>query len=116
MLQLFVAQGKLFCVQKDSCNATKLAQLQLLFVCLQARYKAKTKFVQPTPFGVQEQPSFDEHDDTDCVVCMDDVRSTIFVPCGHCLCCQSCAETVVQKYKHCPVCSTPVDGFCAIQQ
>lgn len=82
-------------------------------LCVQARYEAKTKYVQPTPFGVREQPSFDEYDETDCVVCMDDVRCTIFVPCGHCLCCQSCAEIVVQKYKHCPVCSTPVDGFCA---
>ena len=72
----------------------------------------KPKYVQPTPFGMPEQPSFHEHDDTDCVICMDDVKCTIFVPCGHCLCCENCAETIVLQFGKCPVCSTLVDGYC----
>lgn len=73
------------------------------------------QYVRPMPFGSTHKPQDDPDDDTDCVVCMDNVKNTVFVPCGHCLCCTACAEVVLRKNGTCPVCSTYIDSYCGTQ-
>jgi Zinc finger, C3HC4 type (RING finger) len=41
-----------------------------------------------------------------CKVCMDNMISTVFLPCGHLVTCQECAS----KLRDCPVCRTYVRG------
>ena len=65
---------------------------------------------------VPEQPSFhDDYDDNECAICMDAVKCTTFVPCGHTLCCQSCAKKVTDTCGRWPLCDSPADGFCDTQ-
>lgn len=40
----------------------------------------------------------------DCVVCMDNTRSHVLVPCGHCCVCESCAELIRMQGGACPTC------------
>jgi hypothetical protein len=53
---------------------------------------------------VEEKPAkktkVDNDDRRECMVCLDAVRSTVFVPCGHTCCCNGCSE----KLKQCPFC------------
>ena len=54
----------------------------------------------------------EEEEDTDvpeilfCVVCMDAQKKTLFQPCGHLVCCESCAVMV----DACPMCRKPIEG------
>ena len=50
----------------------------------------------------------DDAHDTTCVVCMDSRRTHTFVPCGHVVVCQNCADAIMagEGAKECPVCST----------
>ena len=41
-----------------------------------------------------------------CVVCMEVQRAVIFANCGHCCCCQQCAEHLSPQL--CPLCRSPV--------
>ena len=39
----------------------------------------------------------------ECVCCMDEPRSVRF-ECGHCVCCKTCADHLVQQRSCCPAC------------
>jgi hypothetical protein len=41
-----------------------------------------------------------------CKVCMDNDVNTVFLPCGHLVCCDSCSRSVT----HCPICRTFIRG------
>ena len=88
----------------------------MTLVCkLQAYKDEEPKFVQPAPYEAAHKPAEYEEYDTDCIVCMDQVKNTVFIPCGHCLCCTACAEEVLKKNGKCPVCSTFIDSYCGTQ-
>ena len=40
----------------------------------------------------------------ECVVCLEEERSHVLVPCGHACVCEVCARSVVASTKECPVC------------
>ena len=44
----------------------------------------------------------------ECVICMDQRKSHIIVPCGHMCVCQACAERVTEEGEICPICRTAV--------
>lgn len=41
----------------------------------------------------------------ECLLCMDNARESVFVPCGHRCVCYSCGESIMNKYKKCPICN-----------
>ena len=45
---------------------------------------------------------FNTEDDKDCVICLDTTKDSVFNPCGHYVCCKTCAS----KVKKCPICRT----------
>ena len=45
------------------------------------------------------------HEQQTCKVCMVGRRDTVFVPCGHMVCCVRCA----QRVHECPVCRIAID-------
>jgi len=51
-----------------------------------------------------------EEDDGTCVVCLNDERTAIFVPCAHKCCCIRCASEIANKKKFCPLCWTELEG------
>jgi len=45
-------------------------------------------------------------EDRTCKVCMDREINTVFLPCGHLVCCESCAKSL----SNCPICRGVVRG------
>ena len=45
-------------------------------------------------------------DQRTCRICMDKDVNTVFLPCGHLVCCQDCA----QELRQCPICRGMVRG------
>ena len=41
-----------------------------------------------------------------CKICMDQQISMVFLPCGHLICCDQCAQTL----KVCPMCRKQIEG------
>lgn len=41
----------------------------------------------------------------ECKICFDDLVSTVFLHCGHCMSCKKCAMTL----NKCPLCAVPID-------
>lgn len=45
----------------------------------------------------------------DCTVCLDRIRDTVLIPCGHICLCYSCAKELVDHgTKQCPICRSPI--------
>lgn len=53
--------------------------------------------------------AFEDEADT-CVVCMEEPRSTVLVPCGHMVLCKDCCQHIIEtKQGKCPVCQQDVE-------
>ena len=59
--------------------------------------------VQPAPISSSAQTSDDANT---CVICMDAPIDTLFEPCMHSKCCQSCGNGLQPRL--CPICRTPI--------
>jgi len=45
----------------------------------------------------------------DCTVCLDRMRDTVLIPCGHICLCYSCAKELVEHGpKQCPICRSSI--------
>lgn len=42
-----------------------------------------------------------------CIICLDDIRSTVYKPCFHRVCCNNCAEMLWHRDQTCPWCREP---------
>lgn len=51
---------------------------------------------------------YEDVDATDCHICMNNPKTTVFVPCGHYYCCRECSDAIVQKSAKCPMCRRPI--------
>ena len=54
----------------------------------------------------------DDHHDPDghlCVVCMDNERSCLYVPCNHLVVCAECDADITAASLPCPMCNTAID-------
>ena len=43
---------------------------------------------------------FGEDDDSECIICLNETKNTVFAPCGHYMTCSTCSV----KCKTCPIC------------
>ena len=80
-----------------------VAQLQL------ARTPASSTAPIPSAYNGQDSTpptprTLHKQDKILCVVCMDEVRSVLFEPCKHLLCCDACGSLV----RACPFCKQPI--------
>lgn len=59
-----------------------------------------------------QQLGIDDEDDTRlCVVCTEQPRRSVLVPCGHMALCKDCCDTIMASSKTCPMCCQAID-FC----
>jgi len=80
-------------------------------------YRAAQQHVRgsnPTDIKLKEDTSLDEYlakkiqemkDDFECIVCMTEFKSKLFLPCGHIICCDTCAY----KFTECPSCRQKIE-------
>jgi len=46
-----------------------------------------------------------------CVVCFDNYRNCVLMPCLHLVCCLNCVQLLSNDKKSCPTCRSPISGF-----
>src|SRR3989344_4253045 len=51
---------------------------------------------------------YEEPDET-CIICMDDVKELVIVPCGHYNMCKNCSQQIFKTTKKCPCCRTIIE-------
>lgn len=49
---------------------------------------------------------------SECIVCMDALRDTVLIPCGHLMFCSNCSSRL---HERCPVCMGAIQGYCTIK-
>ena len=47
---------------------------------------------------------YGDEEENECLICMDAEKTTVFSPCGHYCCCQSCAHIIDRNSGTCPLC------------
>jgi hypothetical protein len=45
---------------------------------------------------------------TRCIVCMEEDKDQLFLPCKHVLCCGGCAKKLMDTTRLCPTCRAPI--------
>ena len=62
--------------------------------------------------SVKEEPELDNSVEDErkqlCVVCFDQTRNCIILPCKHFCMCIECAKQVQREFNKCPICRTPI--------
>lgn len=61
-----------------------------------------------------EKKSVEGSEETICVICRSEPRTTAFVPCGHMATCNSCAQLSLASTRKCPICRTEVTSLLRI--
>jgi len=51
-----------------------------------------------------------KNEDMTCKVCMMHEADTLFMPCGHCVTCSSCADELQARNSRCPMCRADIEG------
>lgn len=79
-------------------------------------YKIKPcSYPEPTKEEIEQSIQYDEN--KSCIVCFNRIKNTVFIPCGHTLCCTVCSKTICEKakedekYVECLVCKNRVDNI-----
>lgn len=49
-----------------------------------------------------------------CVICLENARDEVLVPCGHMVLCQACCANVMQNSNECPMCREKIEDHCTI--
>jgi len=45
---------------------------------------------------------------TECCICLTEDKDSVFIPCGHVCCCESCAKKINDSGQSCPICRASV--------
>jgi len=46
----------------------------------------------------------DDERDSECMICLTEVKDTLIMPCGHMCVCDTCGKSLVENKHSCPVC------------
>lgn len=49
-----------------------------------------------------------------CVICLENARDEVLVPCGHMVLCQACCVNVMETTNECPMCREKIEDHCTI--
>ena len=49
-----------------------------------------------------------------CVVCLENARDEVLVPCGHMVLCQGCCADIMASTNECPMCREKIQDHCCI--
>lgn len=73
----------------------------------------KTKYLLFDKFNTGTNKSLEENPKPDtkklCIVCFENEKVVIFVPCGHRCCCEKCGDIIFSQKKKCPICTLKIE-------
>jgi len=67
--------------------------------------KSSTPSPMEKPSLGLSQPEAESQTSAECAVCMEAIPDHAFAPCGHMVCCGTCAHDVIRNFGCCPVCN-----------
>ena len=73
--------------------------------------KTKKEKERVIPEGTDEKVKENYEDNTNCIICFENVRSLTIDNCGHFCCCYGCADKIVKTSNLCPVCREKIVKF-----
>jgi hypothetical protein len=88
-------------LQQQQQNAVQSVQL--------AQSEAAASSSSEEAASEDQGPADDESDAHACAVCLDNPRSVAFLPCGHVVVCEKCAEDLEARHSDCIVCRTAIE-------
>jgi hypothetical protein len=53
-------------------------------------------------------------DDHLCVVCLENARNIVLIPCGHMVLCDVCCDDIMANSNECPMCREKIEDHCTI--
>jgi len=59
----------------------------------------------------ESAPPAEDVSKQDCIICYDEKRETVLLPCGHITACEKCTRAIIATNPKCPVCRKPVGSF-----
>lgn len=81
---------------KKNENITDVSEADLeAFIAMKKQEKVEVKASEPKARTAEDET---------CMICCDSAIDAVFVPCGHSICCSSCADTQKHVNKTCPNC------------
>jgi len=85
-------------------------------ICSLLRETSSALTRQVTQSSYLESFDEDEEINTECVICYSETRKVVLRPCQHMCACISCAQTLLQQKKQCPICRTVVQKIDIIDE
>jgi hypothetical protein len=55
-------------------------------------------------YGINEIGDDGGNENSECLICMSEVKNTILMPCNHLCVCLDCAKQLIVKSAKCPIC------------
>ena len=69
--------------------------------------KLPSQFITESSMKFTLDKKINNYNLRECIVCHNNLRESIFVPCGHRCTCYNCALIIFEVYKKCPKCNVP---------
>ena len=101
------------------------AQVDWQVAELVAELEAASRAASPPPVQARtgegaaavtmEVSADDLRDDDMCVICLQETKTHLLVPCGHQCVCGPCSEQISAASRTCPVCRADVAMWCAVR-
>jgi hypothetical protein len=94
---------------QEEMEAIQLLQQQQQNAVQSAQLEAAASSSSEEAASEDQGPADDESDAHACAVCLDNPRSVAFLPCGHVVVCEKCAEDLEARHSDCIVCRTAIE-------
>lgn len=103
--------GRKFLVHK---NDIKLISTRgKYFYSVKSKYNIKIideeeerKILEETKIDLSNVVIYENEQETECIVCLANIKDTVIIPCGHYYSCAECCN----KLSQCPICRTKITG------
>ncbi len=80
--------------KNENINDVSEADLEA-FIAMKNQEKVEIKASEPKARSAEDET---------CLICCDSAIDSVFIPCGHTICCSKCADTQKHVNKDCPIC------------
>ena len=58
----------------------------------------------------------DDGENTECLVCLDNKKDTVIMPCGHLCVCSECGPSLVKNKHTCPICRSHIQNLIPLKK
>ncbi len=67
--------------------------------------------IQSNSQPISLEKIFEDKTVIECIICMFTNKETVFVKCGHYVCCENCSMTIFRTTEKCPICRSKIESI-----